>query len=177
MHQKLKRALDERWVEYERLRAGGDICSALIRLSEIENCLEHQPIRAAMRQEWGSVLRGVSLSSEDVQRALTGAAARVERLRRMLGIGTRFVYEEVMLAITERVELDLLLEFCRKRGIGDFERITVASLDLALVELAQAKQHAAMFSSAQAVARRNWGIPLQTRWLMSGVEVSRPHCP
>lgn len=162
----LERALEERWAEYEQLRDSGETHSALVRLAEVENCLEHQAVRRSVTRKWESMLRDAALSSQDVELALAGIVAAVKRLRRMLNVGTRFVYEELMLAITMRVELDLLVDFLARRGFADVAGPEILALDEDLIEIAHSKKHRSAFSSAQAAARRNWGIPLQTRWLL-----------
>jgi hypothetical protein len=160
----LDNALAERWAEYERLRDGGEPYSAAIRLAELENCLQYQRIQKPVRHKWEAKVCEAE-SEQDVGRVLAGAVAAMDRLHRMLSIGTDYVYEELMLLITIRVELDLLFEFLAKRGAIDAIASRLGVLDEELLEIAHSEKHRTPFSKAQAGARGSWGIPLETRWL------------
>ena len=92
-------------------------------------------------------------------RAIAEAMKNVSRLRRMLTIGTTFIYEELLLAITIRVELGLFAQFLAQRGEApDFH---LSAIDDELRRVAGHHENAAAFRSAQAPAKRNWGAPIQ----------------
>lgn len=164
MEDELEELLERRWPERPALRDGDAAYDSALRLAEIDNCLAHQRVAGPRRQAWSARVRA-AWRELDVDRVLEGAAAAVKRLRWIFGIGTEFVYEELMLAVTMRVQLDLLLAFLDRRDIEHGLASEVEALDETLRAIAESKKHRGPFSSAQAAARRNWGLPLETRWL------------
>jgi hypothetical protein len=97
--------------------------------------------------------------------AIAEAIKNASRLQRMLSIGTTFTYEELMLAITIRVELQLLSQFLASGGEApDFHFLDI---DDELWRVAGHPENASAFRSAQTEARRNWGAPIQASWIES----------
>jgi len=105
----------------------------------------------------------VEVSNEMYRQAVAEAKQNISRVERMLGIGTTFLYEELMLALTVRVELGLLCEFFIDRGIA--LEFSPGSFDEKLLEVSRRKENVVAFRSAQAAAKRNWGVPVQSPWL------------
>jgi hypothetical protein len=161
MSVELKQEIAHRWYEHQRLRKDGAIYSAILRLREIESCLEEP----AMLEDWRKVTRHVQLTDGEWQRALEEAQLQIERLQKMLGTGSRFSYEEILLAITTRVELELFASFCADRKAG--VRINTDLLDEAMITLAKSRENAHLFRRAKAAALANWGLPLKSPWLQS----------
>jgi hypothetical protein len=149
------------WNEYSRLYAAGEVGSAFTRLGEIANYLEHAHLPERLTRKWYAALQDVPTTDDDIRIATAQAERRIERLQRLVSVGTKFLYEEVMLAITYRIELEMLGHFLEVRGIHG--RLDTASIDENLLGLA--RSHGELFRKVQAVARRNWGIPLKSRWL------------
>ena len=103
------------------------------------------------------------MSFSPSSKALAEAEQNVSRLKRMLSAGTNFTYEETVLAITLRVELQLLAEFLlKRRGAIEFAP-DLADEDLR--EVSGYSQNVFAFGSAKAAAKRNWGIPIRSSWL------------
>jgi hypothetical protein len=155
--------VSDRWAEFERLYKAGATYSAFTRLGEIENYLGHRSPKGAPAEKWRTRLREVRLSDADVGKARGGALESLERLTRMTSVGTRFSYEELLLAITMRVELEVFADFLKKRSLA--VDLDTAAVDRDLVDLARSGENAATFRSAQNAARTNWGIPLKSSWL------------
>jgi hypothetical protein len=163
LNDECSQAVSDRWAEYQRFYRAGAAYSALTRLGAIENCLKHGRLSGAVAQKWQTLLRDVPLSDEDLTKARSEAFDTLERLRRMISVGTKFIYEELLWAITMRVELQLLSDFLRSRKVAD--EIDTAAVDAELRDLGRSKENASAFRNAQNAAKRNWGIPLHTSWL------------
>ena len=105
----------------------------------------------------------IFLNSESkvIVQGMTGSEGR-KHTQRMLSAGTNFTYEEMVLAITLRVELQLLAEFLlKRRGTIEFAP-DLADKDLR--EVSGYSQNVSAFRSAKAAAKRNWGIPIRSSW-------------
>lgn len=162
----LDNVLEERWAEYEELRASGATYSAVVTLGEISNCLAYLgPHEETSR---GIRLQEVALSEVERREARDGADATVRRLHRVLSTGGRYEYEEVMLVLTYRVDLDLFAEGMVALGYGADALMSLEVVDGELRSLMGDPQHRALFQSAQRAARRNWGLPLSVSWLGHG---------
>jgi hypothetical protein len=159
----IERLLAQRWTRYEEYKRSGAAYSALVRLGEIINVLRHGGISEPVGRKWNVAARQVEVSNEMYRQAVAEAKQNISRVERMLGIGTTFLYEELMLALTVRVELGLLCEFFIDRGIA--LEFSPGSFDEKLLEVSRRKENVVAFRSAQAAAKRNWGVPVQSPWL------------
>ena len=157
-------ALSERWTEYERLREGGAAYSAIVRISEIANYLAHHKGGSRdLIEHWTTRLRGLEVPKDTLMMAIDQSYVALDRLRRMLSFGTDFQYEELVAALTSRVELELFAGFLRRLGTNidlDFQLI-----DEELLSVAKTRGNTAAFREAQAAIRRNWGLPIRAAWL------------
>jgi len=156
----IERLLAQRWTRYEEYKRSGAAYSALVRLGEIINVLRHGGISDPVGRKWNVAARQVEVSDEMYRQAVAEAKQNISRVERMLGIGTTFLYEELMLALTVRVELGLLCEFFIDRGIA--LEFSPGSFDEKLLEVSRRKENVVAFRSAQAAAKRNWGVPVQS---------------
>jgi hypothetical protein len=159
----LDQALTRRWAEYQQLLKEGASYSAIVRLGEIANCLQPSSPPSIPVEKWQAILTEVHLTGEVLLAARTDAANQVNRLKRMLGVGGDFTYEELLLVIAVRVELDLFSQFLCARGIQP--ELNLRQVDTDIRELASATLNISAFHSAQSAARKNWGLPIRSRWL------------
>jgi hypothetical protein len=154
-----------RWAEYQRLRAASASYSALVRLAEMDNVLEYQDDHDPVFQKWKLTVGEAQIPDAMRGAAIAEAVKNVSRLQRMLSIGTTFTYEELMLAITIRVELELFARFLAQRGDAlDFH---LSAIDDELRRVSGHHENASAFRSAQMAARRNWGAPIRASWIVS----------
>jgi hypothetical protein len=157
--------LNERWAAYRLFYREGAIYSAFVRLSEIANCLQHGNLPSTDKGRWADALRVVEATPNDLLSIGGEAKQQIERVRRMLGTGTDLIYEEALLIVTVRTELELVFKFLSDRGVSDLA--DASSLDHDLNEILRSPKSSAVFRSAQAAAKKNWGLPLHSRWLSS----------
>lgn len=154
--------LQNRWTEYERLLEVRASYAALVRLAEIDNVLSQEGVPWPISEKWALIVQKETIPDKMYRKALAEAEQNVSRLKRMLSVGANFTYEEMVLAITLRVELQLLAELLlKRRGAIEF------APDLAdddLQEVSGCSQNVSVFRSAKAAAKRNWGIPIRSSW-------------
>lgn len=162
-----EREFEKRWWEYERLRDVGETYAALLRISELENCLEKVFSREGMYRDWRAAIRETHLSAREIARVRAGAKATANRLWKIVSTGTDFVYEELVLLLTLRVQLELVLEFLARRNITCIASDRVAPTDEEISAIASSRRHRAAFSDAQIAVARHWGLPLRARWLLT----------
>lgn len=167
MPRSLPELLEERWAESLRLYREGAVYSAFARLGEIYDCLKHEILSEEHARKWSATIQNVLITDADLQSIRTEAVWHVERLRRVLGVGSKYTYEEILWAITIRVELELVSQLLAERGIDELARAT--SVDNDLLAVAMSPVNASAFRRAQAAAKKNWGIPVHSRWLEDGV--------
>jgi hypothetical protein len=155
--------LQNRWTEYQRLLEVQAFYAALVRLAEMDNALSHDGTTWQFSRKWILTIQKETIPDEMYRKALAEAEQNVSRLKRMLSVGVNFTYEELVLAITLRVELQLLAELLmKKRGAIEF----VPDLaDEDLRKVSGYSQNVSAFRSAKAAATRNWGIPIRSSWL------------
>jgi hypothetical protein len=157
-------AISARWDEYTRFERENAMFSACVRLGEITNCLRYSRLSRNVASKWESALENVQISPALVQVIRREAQSRIERLQRILGAGDRpLIYEEMLLVITFRTELEIVSEYLVQNDIGSLP--DVDWLDEELLRLSSAPRTSAVYLRAQEAARRNWGLPLHVRWL------------
>jgi hypothetical protein len=157
--------LAERWADYQRLTAAGAAYSALVRLAEMDNVLDHQDGHDPVVRKWKRTVGEVQIPNAMRGGAVAEAMKDVSRVQRILSIGTTFIYEELLLVITIRVQLELLSQFLAQRGEApDFH---LSAIDDEMRRVAGYHENASAFRSAQTAAKRNWGAPIQASWIES----------
>ena len=154
--------LSRRVEEFERFRDGGEIYSAIARLAEIFHSLQSLSTGEASR--WRQTVKHALASAGRVDAVPRRVRSNAKRVRRLLAVGTSFGDEEVVLLLTLRIEGDLVEEFLRQwQGSGSGVRWD--DIDTNVVALAKSVRHRRLFRRSQEQVRRNWGIPLHSKWL------------
>lgn len=154
----LRRELQERWDEHLRLLEGDAAFSAVGRLAEIEACIDLPGTPEACRAQWSAVLASVSLPKRRIDAAHRSAQAHLARLQRIVGTGSRFVCEELVLVITMRIELDLFLAFAQRHWPA-VPQLDLSAIDDEIREIAASAENSGAFVSARRACKRNWGLP------------------
>jgi hypothetical protein len=168
--------LAELWATYQRWRADGEgyrapsdreqcFYAALVGLAEVGNVLDQQDAHDPVAQKWKRMVGEEQISDAVHDAAIAEAMKKVSRALHILSVGTTFIYEELVLVITIRVELGLFAQFLARRGEAPDFRLS--SIDDEMRRVAGYRENAGVFRSAQAAARKNWGAPIQSSWLES----------
>ena len=143
--------------EYERLASFGLSFDAISKLGEVLAVADESEVHAAKATVRNHVTAAMA------EAAVPEAIAVRSRVLRVLSIGTEFQWEELVLVLTLRVQLDLALAVMDLFGV-DATSFDLTTLDSDLREVALSKQNRRYFMTALATMRRNWGIPIFDRW-------------
>ena len=155
MRGRWKVALEKLLPEYERLSSGAPF-SALVRLGEVLAVADEElpGATAAVRDHaTPAVVEAAAIEAVGIRR----------RALRVLSIGTKFTWEELVLLLTMRIELELASSVMALFGI-DTSAFDLGTLDAELRVVALSNENRARFASALATIRRNWAVPIVDRW-------------
>ncbi|MEM9193094.1 MAG: hypothetical protein AAGF12_28230 [Myxococcota bacterium] len=100
-----------------------------------------------------------------MEKGVAGAEADVAKLERMLSVRSGYVGEELCLLITLRVTLELVLDLLPCTAAHRNLMARLGHLDRELIDVALSSRYRRAFQQEQRSTRRNWGIPLSSRWL------------
>ena len=87
----------------------------------------------------------------------------MERLANILSVGDQWEWEELVLVVGKRVELDLVGELLR--FLGHPMDVNVSRADDLIRRVAASKKNGATYDSARRQCARNWGLPIRSPWL------------
>jgi len=103
------------------------------------------------------------LTAVIIETAVREAAGAVSRARKILSVGTKFEWEEIVLVLTIRTEVDAAASVLSAFGIHK-SSLHLADFDDELREIARSKENARTFASALVSIRRNWSMPITNQW-------------
>jgi hypothetical protein len=148
-------------LRYRDLLARGAPFSALAAFGGIVNVLPQLSARA--RALWIDRLMLEPLGPELVDHAAGEASRERERMRRIGSVGESWEWEELVLLVTSRVQLDLVAEALH--FAGHTPKFDLMDVDELLNRIAKSRANAGLYASARDQCRRNWGLPISSRWL------------
>ena len=146
----------------ERLQKKGALYSAAARLGVLSSASDWFDRRTAglvedsVRAFWARV---------DNEALRVQVVQRVSQLRRLVNYGSRFETEELVLALTLRLELGGIL--CGLAPISQLLNFELGDCDAALGELANSQSNSVRYHQALRLLERNWmhQIPFRTERL------------
>src|SRR5437867_4098194 len=142
----------------ERLRSGGDCYGAFIRMVEIYSVLDE--IRNHSREKFKGLCLTIELSPEDRRTLRNEIQRNVDKILRILSIGKTWIFEEFVMVVTERIQIDLVLRYLKDLGLQlEFE--SYQSLDEALENAVKSPRNRRAYNQAIAACRMNWGLPIK----------------
>jgi len=159
----LDQELKGRWEEYLRLFREDAVYSAFVRLAEISNCVRHCDMTRESVSKWASLVREVVITPNELLAIRATGNSNTARVQRILDSAEKINYEEFVLIITLLTELDLLFNYLAERGVTVFS--SSDPLYEEMLAVASSPINRSAHGSAQASARRNWGIPVYSKWL------------
>ena len=160
----LTSTIEELFERYQGLRQAGEAYSASVQLGEIINCIRQNGRSINDSEGWTARIAAVDLPIGDIAAISQGVQASLARIGHILGIGTKWEYEEILLIITLRVEVSMALEFLLFRGI-DISEVDVSVADEPMDAYAATSDGKKLMREASRMAKRNWGFPMSHRWL------------
>ncbi|MGH9874725.1 MAG: hypothetical protein ACRD9S_19905 [Pyrinomonadaceae bacterium] len=162
MQSNLAKELDERFRRYKELAAKGTWKSAVIALAEIFHCASKLP--KAQGAEWVARVSDEQLSDDAMEQAEAGIKEKIQRLRRILSIGNRWTGEEILLVVQTRIEIELLTTYLSEK-CPTKPSPSLDDIDEDIVALSKSKEHQYDFKWAVGMMKKNWGLPIDSRWL------------
>jgi hypothetical protein len=160
--------VEERWNECETLRRANEFLSAMVRVAEVSRFAEieeDETRRAALRAR----VAAMSFTQAEVGFAREQWFAKRDRMLTLIQSGGVFEYEEIVLVLTGRIELELAKNL--KAGL-EVSPLELAGLDAALREMVNVPQNRNEYRSARVSVARNWGVPLNLEWLDRALAVA-----
>jgi hypothetical protein len=138
MNSSLAKKLDERFCWYKKLSDEAAWYSAFECLAEIFHCISKLP--KDEQDAWTTRIQNEPLSDLALQEVKSGSRKDVQRIRRILSIGSRWNAEEILLIVQTRIELDLVFDFLNHLLSAE-SKVALDDIDEAIVALAKSKEH------------------------------------
>jgi len=152
--------LNDLYREFVQSADKTDAFNAAVRLGEIWNCAQTMPNRVG--EQWKQKVDDAWTLIRSPESIGPELADRLRRIQRMVGFGAKFQYEELVAIISDRVEIDLVLELLPE--ISDLDWSAIERLDQSIKSLAASPENRQPFRSAQNAVSKNWGSPIR-HWL------------
>lgn len=149
--------------EYDERVAVGAHLAAVVKLGEILRLHQNNHQGGSVQiHELERQIRAC-VQPEVLQKAEVEAADAWIRAMRILSVGAEFTWEELVLVLTLRIELELVSMVMALFGMEAKAR-DLSAIDFELREVARSSANRRSFSSALQTIRKNWGIPIDDPW-------------
>lgn len=160
---KLEDAFREWHFLYGEYARAGEYFAAVSHLAEMENCL---PLLSRRSQaEWRARIDNEPLPADVVNALAAQMDGEIQRIRRILAFGTVWNHDELLTVCTTRIQIELLLDFLNKRGQLAGPEFTPDDVDEDMTRIARSKENRQALGIAVNLIRKNWGLPITSRWL------------
>jgi hypothetical protein len=163
----LEEELQESFRFYKKLLGAGVYYNALTYLAEIFHCLP--ALDDASDRRWTNTLRSEKLSAETLNAAIAGIEKDAQIIRRILSVGAVWNDDEILLVLTKRVQIDLLLVFLTEFCSYD-RTVNIGDIDERINSISQTKENKHTFEEARNLMKKNWGLPIKSKWLSTEFE-------
>lgn len=162
MASNVEKRLDENLREYKHLSQAREYYGAVIRLAEIFACLPK--LDKELNLIWMNILRNEQLPDEVIQAVEAGIEKNAQRIRRILSIGSEWNDDEILLVILTRIDIEMLLSFLKENYSREIN-IPLDDIDSKIEWLSKSKQNERAYKMAIAQMRKNWDLPIDSKWL------------
>ena len=136
--------------------------SAAVCLAEIFNGCASLPI--AQRASWNARIENENLSEEILCEVRAGLDQNIQRMQRILSIGSEWTGEEVLLLVLMRTNIELLSAFLGGQ-VAVESMVHLKAIDEQLLSLSKSTAHRPHFTWAVSRIKRNSGFPIETNFL------------
>ncbi|MCI0664319.1 MAG: hypothetical protein L0220_24945 [Acidobacteria bacterium] len=159
-----EKSIEERMSEYTRLsEIGGEYYyNAIENLVEIHHCLPF--LDAKSRAKWRKRLKQIHLSEEPLKIVEHGVDSDIKYIERVLSIGTIWNDDEISYVLQRRILVDMVLEYFRE-AIGREILLDHSNADKLIISIAQSRKNKRSFEIAVRQIKKNWGLPIRSKWL------------
>ena len=164
MDNNLETDIEQCFLEYESFFRGRNYYSALSNLGEILDAIQTAP--ASFRNKWHERLKSVQFSDDIVDIVRADLSVSVDYFLRLLSIHSVPIYENGVLVLTKRIEIENIISAMRFI-VGEEVDVDLASLDSALE--ARLTTHLQLFRQAQSSIIKHARLPTTNRWVVSRI--------
>jgi hypothetical protein len=158
---RLQEAVRQEFLRYKDLREKGANYSAMAALGAVVNSVAQLPPRH--EASWTARLRNERLTAVILEESGRDARRDIDRLIRILSIGPSWEFEEMVLVISRRVQVDLAIEALD--FFGHSLNVDFGEVDRLLHRVAESKRNGSVYASARRQCAKNWGLPILNSWL------------
>jgi len=160
-HPDRENPLEERFQSYQTLKRKGDLYSAAVYLAETSHASARLPV--AQRAAWNSRIEKEELSEEFLREARSGLKQSIERVHRILSIGTEWTGEEILLVMQLRIEIKLLSDFLVTEVVGESLK-QLEQIDAQLAILEKSEDHSRHFTWGLRQMKKHWMSDIEPVW-------------
>jgi hypothetical protein len=158
----LEEQIEEFFQCYKILLQEGAYYRAVKRLAEIANCLPK--LHKTPQMLWKDRLRKEPLPEDVTQIVKTEIEKDIQQVKRILSFGTKWTVEEIVLVLSNRIDVDLVSFFLKEYCFLNLT-IELEDVDEAIIRVAKSKENNYNFRVAVSVLKKNWGFPIDNQWL------------
>jgi len=162
MSHDLEKSLEERFGEYIRLIKIGAHFEAIANLVEIHHCLSVMDVKS--KSKWGEKLKQAQPHEEVLRVAESDVDHEIKYIEKVLSVGTIWNDDEILHVLTQRILVDMFLDYYRD-FIGRDISISVSKADELIVSVARTKENRRAYEISIRLMKKNWGLPIRSKWL------------
>jgi hypothetical protein len=161
-------ALEKHFRSYQELLLERAWYSAAVSLAEIFHASAMLP--AKQRAAWGSRIKG-ELTQQFLQEVRIRLEQDIQRIRRILSVGSEWTGEEILLLMQMRINIELLFDFLGSAAAVE-SLVHLKQIDDQLSTLAKSKNHTDHFRWALQRMKKTAVFDIERVWLLLHAEQS-----
>ncbi len=137
---------------------------AALLLGEIWNCVSKMPNR--VKYSWNAKISQVWREIKAPNSPRPEVQSRVDQLERILRFGDEWIFEEFVVVVGNRIDVDLVLQLFSINGASvKFALDKIKAIDKKFEELQNSTVNSRAFASARQTVKKNRRIPVD-HWLL-----------
>lgn len=148
--------------EYYTLLPGEDLYASSMRLVQIFHSLNY--LHESQKRFWLSRLIQQEFTELSIEIIQSRLKEDIQYISHVLSIGEKWETEEILLILQQRIMIDLFIEFFLNLH-GRLIKLEMKDIDYLIKSTSKTKLNRNSFESAISLIKKNWGIPLNSRWL------------
>ena len=162
MGKNFETVFDDRFKEYIELKEANEYYGAISILAQM---LKSLPILSKSKQsEWARRLNSEPISEEIIEAVLVGINRDVNRLKRILSVGSRFNDDEIVLVLTLRYQIEVIMSFLFENCSLKTD-ISLDDIDSVIQSMARSNENKRAFGEAINQIKRNSRLPFDNKLL------------
>lgn len=162
MSEDLERLLDDKYDQYLSFGRGAPIYPAIRILAEVFRCVSK--LDASRQKVWRDRIDAEELDDDALAAISAELDRQIFRVRRLLSIGDVWIFEEIVLLLTLRIEIELVIDFLLARGYIS-QCPDLKGVDTKLYKISREKSNKQAYAESRRAIRSNWGLPISSQFL------------